>query len=142
MRKYDQPLLDPAAEIVGRRTLSSLVFGAVFGAALGAAAATPGAVCVPAEWTESKTAASASVTSSVSKVHSGNGHLYFFAIRCGLTLFVVIVCRYGEGRFRFCVKTKMAVAIDGCVSCGVWRRNPLVVGVFFTDSLLGWTCSR
>ena len=56
MRKYDQSSLDPAAEIVGRRTLSSLVFGAVFGAALGAAAGTPGAVCVPAEWTESKTA--------------------------------------------------------------------------------------
>ena len=109
MRKYDQSSLDPAAEIVGRRTLSSLVFGAVFGAA----AATPGAVCVPAEWTESKTAASASVTSSVSKVHSGNGHLYFVPICCGLTLSVVIVCRYGEGRFRFCMKTKMAVAIDG-----------------------------
>ena len=48
--------------MVGRRTFLSLVFAA----ALGTATATPVAVCVPVEWTESKMAASASVTSSVS----------------------------------------------------------------------------
>ena len=35
------------------------------------------ATCVPFECTEISTAASASSTSAVSYVHSGNGHLYF-----------------------------------------------------------------
>ena len=51
-----------AAEIVGRRTFSSLVFEPAFVAST----ATPGAVCAPAEWADSKTAASASISSSVS----------------------------------------------------------------------------
>ena len=36
-----------------------------------------GAACVPVEWTNSNMAASLSLRSSVSYVHSGNGHRYF-----------------------------------------------------------------
>ena len=55
---------------MGRLTLSilgALVCGELVGAA----------TCVPFECTEISTAASASSTSAVSYVHSGNGHLYF-----------------------------------------------------------------
>ena len=76
MRKYDQSSLDPTEEIVGGRTFLSLVFEVV----LVDSVATPGAVWGPVEWTDSKTAASTSVSSSVSYVRSGNGHFYFFAI--------------------------------------------------------------
>ena len=69
MRKYDHSSLDPAADTVGRQTFSTL-------AAAGAALAGE-AVCVLVEWTESNTAASSSLTSSVLYVHSGNGHWYF-----------------------------------------------------------------
>lgn len=86
MREYDQSSLDPVAAIIGRCTFLSLVFEAM----LDASAATPGTVFVPAEWTGSITATSASVTSSVSYVHSGNRHLYFFAI--GSLYFDLVHC--------------------------------------------------
>ena len=56
MRKYDHSSLDPAADTVGRRTFLTL--------AAARAALAGEAVCVP-------------VPSSVSYVHSGNGHWYF-----------------------------------------------------------------
>ena len=70
VKKYVHSSLDPAAEIVGRLTLSIL-------AALVCCELVGAATCVPFECTEISTAASASSTSSVSYVHSGNGHLYF-----------------------------------------------------------------
>ena len=54
---------------MGRRTFSTL--------AAAHAALAGEAVCMPVEWTDSNTAASSSLTFSVSYVHSGNGHWYF-----------------------------------------------------------------
>ena len=73
---------------MGRRIFSTL---AAAGAALVGEAA-----CVPVEWTDSNTAATSSLTSSVSYVHSGNGHWYFgIVVLCvpgrSFVFFVVLV---------------------------------------------------
>ena len=70
---------------MGRHTFSTL-------AAAGAALAS-GAECVPVEWTDSNMAASSSLTSSVSYVHSGNGHWYFG---------IVVLCVAGRSFVFFC----------------------------------------
>ena len=67
MRKYDKSSLEPAVDIVGRRTFSTLALPLIEGAAT---------VCVPVECTDIRTAAKESCTSSVSNVQSGKGHLH------------------------------------------------------------------
>ena len=69
--KYVQSSLVPAAEIVGRRTFSILAAIVCWVPEFSVD------VCMPFEWTESNTAASASSTSSVSYEHSGKGQWYF-----------------------------------------------------------------
>ena len=77
---------------MGRRTFSTL--------AAARAALAGEAVCMPVEWTNSSTAASSSLTFSVSYVHSVNGHCYFgIVVLCVLgrsfvffVVLIVVVC--------------------------------------------------
>ena len=93
---------------MGRQTFSTL--------AAARAALAGEAVCMPVKWTDSTTAASSSLTFSVSHVHSGNGHCYFgIVVFCvpgrSFVFFVVLVVvvmpaprgavRMGETRWRW-----------------------------------------
>ena len=79
----------------------------MFEVTLGVAAATPGVACVPWEWTDSITAASVSVTSSVSKCIREMGTCVSSPlIHVILSWFTVAVLRYGKGCLCSCGEDK------------------------------------